>query len=150
MTIQQALVSPRLSIENELIINLKNGDSGGSIGVYNSKSTFSDHQPYVIESREGVDVIVHNFHFLSEVRRQLSGTITDSFFGPAEQTHYDNYLDYVDGVVIFTGDELLLVEALDLWLIEEVQEIDQPVITREYNRATHPWRKLDLTAEQEI
>ena len=150
MTIRGALLAPKLSAENELVLNLINGASGGTRAVYAAKERLTVHTPYVLEVQDGTTLILHNFHFLSEMRRQLSGvvTATTTKFSKAEQTHYDNYLAYVDGTP-FIGNELLLVEALDFWLTEEVQNNEHAAITRDYDRSTHPWRKLDLTNTQE-
>ncbi len=142
MTIQEALHSPHFSIPNEMILDLRNDVSAGTAGVYLGKSVTHEHQPYVIETIDSVKIIVHNFHFLSEMRRQLSGDVEYSKFSVEEQAHYDDYISYVDGTV-FTGDKLLLVEALDLWLVDETRLITHPKVTRNYEKGINPWRKLD-------
>jgi len=142
MTIQEMLLAPRGSSVNELILNLRNDVSAGTAGVYIAKAILGEHLPYLFETRDTTTVLIHNFHFLAETRRQLAGTATEYNFSPKEQLHYDNYIMYSDGEVL-TGEDLVAVTALDKWLVDEVQDKEQLVPTRVYEKGVHPWRKFE-------
>lgn len=119
------------------VADLLNCTSAASAGVYVSKTLFKQHAPYSIS--EG-DVVILHTHFIREVRRQLSGVITASDFNDDEQYVYDNYVLEVNGGVYDNSIQAIL-DALDFWLIEEVQNNEHPTPDRTYDDA-HPWMKI--------
>lgn len=141
------MTSPEYKTKS-IITDLCNGVSLGTNGVYVTKGLFDEHKPYVLENNEDLTgkIIVFNYHFLKELRRQLSGEITFSQFSPAEQNLYDMYVKYLNGEDYNTNLQVMLDE-LDFWLTEEIQGHTHPTITRGYTD-THPWWKI-LTREIE-
>ena len=125
-------------VSESLVDNWLNGPSASSVGVYTSKSLFKEHLPYSLEDDATV-VVLHN-HFIREVRRHLSGVTTDSRFSPEEQLVYDNYILELNGGIYDTSIQAVL-DAVDFWLVEEVQEHTHRSVDRTYS-ATHPWMKV--------
>ena len=119
----------------------ENRISIGTAGAYMAKMAFREHAPYYREYTEGVLSILPAYHFLKEVRRQLSGTVTDSTFSDIEEAFYKEYQEYVAGTVK-TGEILLAVETFDKWLMDELQGNEHPTLNRDYT-PTHKWMKLE-------
>ena len=131
-------------VQDGIQADLCNASSASSISVYISKSYFSEHRPYMVES----SAIVFNSHFIKELRRQLSGEITFNRFSPEEQFLYDSYVAYINEIEYDSRLETALNE-LDFWLVEEVQNNPHPTITRKYSD-THPWMKIKTRIIEEI
>ena len=128
--------------------DIANKISAGSASAYVTKLLFEEHMPYMRSyDTEGNKTIFINFHFLFELRKQMSGEVSEeeSYFSPYEKTFYDEYIDWLDG----NTKEFELLEALevlDFWLIEEVQGHDHPQVSRDYTD-THKWVKLTERVE---
>ena len=120
--------------------DLSNKMALGSAGVYMSKASLRDGSPYYRQYIDGVLFLIPTHHFLKELRRQLSGEVTESYFGEIEQLFYEEYIDWLDGGI--KEDELLLaVVTLDKWLTDEVMNVAHPELIREYS-SVHKWMKL--------
>ena len=122
--------------------DLSNRISLGSASVFVAKELTKESLPYYRERTDGVVTsILPQYHFLSELRKQLSGEVTVSEFSVEEETFYTEYQEYTEGVV--KTDELLLaIEALDKWLVDEVTGVAHPELIRDYG-STHQWVKLE-------
>jgi len=134
MTIQQALHLPHDHPYNEQILDLQNKTSGNTAAIFMGKSGTKEHVPFVVEA--GVTKL--NFHYIKEVRHLLSEEVTTNAFSHSEQMEYDKFLNYMDN-----GVETLEALLLEQWLLDEIQGITHPTITREYKKGVHPWRILD-------
>lgn len=101
----------------------------GTAAAYSAKSILSLHTPFIIYTNtDNIRVVSLDFHFVSELRRQLSGEAVAGF-SPKEQQFYTDYQTWVDGGTISNADTLLAVQALDLWLIEEVQLLEPKLMS---------------------
>lgn len=121
--------------------DLQNLTSIGTTAVYTAKVLFRENTPYELEYTEGSMIIVFNIAFLKELRRQLSGVATSSNFVPKSQIVYDQYLLYIDGIIPQDEIDALVMEALDKWIVDEVQELEHPHASRIFNE-THKWYKI--------
>ena len=122
--------------------DVENKISIGTAGIYAAKDIFKDSSPYYREYSDGVLIVLISYHFLVEVRRQMSGDVLleDSKFSPAEELFYSEYIKYINGDVK-EGEVLLAVDALDKWFVDEIQVIPHPELNRTYS-STHKWMKL--------
>lgn len=102
---------------------------GHTASIYNAKTITNSTFPFTTRVGDGPGGIVYLFDhkFLSEMRRQFSGTIEYSHFNPNEQALYDSFVNWVDGEVYDTR-LTAAVEALDKWLVDEVDNIPQASI----------------------
>jgi len=128
--------------QNGLLADLCNGISTGTNSVYVSKGIFDEHRPYSLENNEDHTghIVVFHYHFLKELRRQLSVEIEFSQFSPVEQFLYDNYVAYATSEEYNVNIQDAL-DALDYWLIEELQGHSHPTVTRSYDDS-HKWWKI--------
>ena len=121
--------------------DLKNGVSFASGSVHASTNVLKDYVPYSRDYDEnGVSTIFFNFHFLKELRRQLSGTTTESYFSPIEQSFYDDWNEWTSGAEK-SGELAKALEALDQWLLNEVTGVENPLVSRIYEKS-HKWRRI--------
>jgi len=125
--------------------DLSNKVSLGTAAVFISKSSFDEHIPYSREydNTTGLLTIYMNYHFIKEVRRQLSVDVPaeESKFSPEEEVLYTEYAGWTD-LGAGAGEHLLAFTALDKWLVDEVMDELHPVLDRTYDK-THKWRKTD-------
>ena len=126
--------------------DLENKISIGTAGAFLARDLFKESTPYYKEYDDTGLVIYITYHFLRELRRQLSGDIVDgtSTFSHEEASFYNEYQEWADGVVK-AGELLQAIETLDAWLIDELQGNAHHILNRDYS-VTHPWRKT-LTRE---
>ena len=126
----------------KFIGDVENKVSIGSTGVFNSRDLFKDSLPYYKNDELTALEVIPSYHFIRELRRQLSGIIETgtSGFGPIEEVFYKDYIEHVDGDTKY-DETLIAVLALDKWLVDEVTGTLHPAIDREYTD-THPWMKL--------
>ena len=136
--------------QNGMIADLCNGISTGTNSAYVAKGLLDEHTPYILENNEDntAMIIVFHYHFLKELRRQLTGEITFSQFSPVEQDLYDNYIAYTNGeeYTVHLQDAL---DVLDFWLVEEIQNHTHPIVTRSYD-SDHKWWKIEERIIEEI
>lgn len=124
-------------------------DSGvvlGTAAVYLGKTLLKQHMPYVIYTDELLNkVVTLEFHFIAELRRQLSGEVTTetSEFNTIETDLFTSYQLWVDGGVISDPNTLLVIEALDLWLVQEVQLLASMLLTPCKSTNTVPKIKIE-------
>ena len=140
MTVNGALYGGTLNPVSR-IGDLENTISIGTAGAFLARDLFKESIPYYKEYNDTGLVIYITYHFLRELRRQLSGNIVDgtSTLSPEETTFYNEYQEYQDGV-IKQGELLLACISLDTWLVDEVQGKAHPILDRDYS-ITHPWSK---------
>lgn len=126
----------------KFIGDVENKVSIGSTGVFNSRDLFKDSVPYYKNDELSSLEVIPSYHFIRELRRQLSGDIAPgtSNFSPVEEVFYTDYNEYVDGIVK-DGETLVAVMALDKWLVDELTGTLHPALDRSYTD-THPWMKL--------
>lgn len=129
--------------------DLQNLTSIGTTAVYTAKVLFRENTPYEIEYIKGSMIIVFNIAFLKELRRQLSGEAVSSNFVPKSQIVYDQYLLYIDGIIPQDEIDALVVEALNKWIVDEVQELEHPYASRVFSE-THKWNKLTEETDQDF
>lgn len=127
--------------------DVKNKISLASAGVYISKGAFKEDNPYYREYQNGILVALPSYHFLTELRRQLSGEVLpeDSMFSPEEVIFYTEYAEWTEGISK-EGELLIALEALDQWIEDELMGIVHPILNRDYE-STHKWSKLDEREE---
>ena len=110
------------------------------------KSIFTEHVPYMVQPTEdGLSTeVVFNYHFLKTFRRWLAGVVEvgDEFMSPRELVLLRDYNAYADETIIFVGDKLLVVEALDKWIVDELVGTTQTTVERDYEE-THSWRNTE-------
>ena len=146
MTVNGALYGATLD-PIKRIGDLENVVSISTAGVFLARDLFKESVPYYREYNDGVLEIYITYHFLRELRRQLSGDIEidTSTFSPEEDTFYLEYQEYTEGITKY-GELLLALDTLDKWLVDELQGITHPTLERDYS-ATHKWNK---TAVREV
>jgi len=121
--------------------DLENVISIQTAAVYGAKDLFKESSPFYKEyNTDGFDMFI-TYHFLTEMRKQLSGDIEDgvSNFGKVELQFYTDYNEWVDGTSK-SGDLLVAILKLDKWLVDEIQELDHPTVERSYDE-NHKWNK---------
>jgi hypothetical protein len=102
----------------------------GTASTYSAKTLLAKHIPFTIHTDLlGDRIITLNFHFVVEVRRQLSGEVISSEFSASEEAFYSMYNTWVDGGLVEDTDTLLAVTALDLWLVEELQLLSPSLLS---------------------
>jgi hypothetical protein len=121
--------------------DLENRISIGTAGVYLAKDFTKDSSPYTRGTIEGVLTVYPSYHFLIELRRHLSGDVLIPNFSPAEELFYSQYQGYTEGV-LYIGELLVALDALDKWLTDEVSGVAHPELTRSFS-TTHKWYKLE-------
>ena len=133
----------RDTVSNSRIGDKENRISTGTFAVYIAKSAYREHHPYYKDYTDNILTLLPTYHFLSELRRQFSGTIAsnESMFSQEEQIIYDAYNDWVFGGV-YEGEVLQALETIDKWLVDEIQQLDHPELNRDYT-STHKWSKLE-------
>ena len=146
MTIAEALGSARGGRHREMVTNLQNGVSPGTAGVLASKDALHKGTPFIREGLQDITTIVHVPEFITKVVRRFTGREDGSRFSKEEQEHYDMYINYMDGGEVADRD-LPAIKALDEWMSAEIRGEEHPEITRDFDKSTHPWRKLDLTGK---
>ena len=122
--------------------DLRNVVSIGSKAAYDARVMVKSGVPYYrMYDSDKVLTLGMTHHFITELRRQLSGTIdTPSMFSVEEEALYTKYLKWVDGEVL-TGEDLLAATTVDKWITDEVMGVTHPIITRGYP-VDHPWYKV--------
>lgn len=97
----------------------------------------------------GDPIVVINLHFLAEVRRHLSGVEAPntSTFSPSEAALWNSYIDYLNDIPTGTISTDIL-EALDNWLVNEINMMEHPIIEREY-MDSHKWNKTNEHSHEE-
>jgi len=127
--------------------DLENTISLGTAAAYKARDLFRESEPYYKQYDENGTLIIYpTYHFLRELRRQLSGEATDTgAFSPAEITFYKEFIEYQEGVSK-TGTLLLALETLDNWLVDEIQENIHPELDRDYT-SDHKWSKRETRDE---
>lgn len=142
-----SLVSCRGALKGGSLKNLSRyGDkqnrlSIGTASVFISKGAFREGSPYYKQYVGDVVEIIPTYHFLLELRRQLTGEVVDSRFSDVEELFYTEYKEWNDGVVK-EGLVLQAIETLDTWLIDELMGNVHPQLNRDYG-STHKWNKLE-------
>ena len=146
MTVNGALYGGTLNPISR-IGDLENTISIGTAGAFLARDLFKESAPYYKEYDDNGLTVFITYHFLRELRRQLSGDIVDgtSTFSPEEIRFYNEYQEYSNGVTK-SGELLLAFEALDTWLVDELMGVGHTTVNRGYS-ISHPWRK---TLEREI
>ena len=121
----------------------RNTISLATAGAYIARGIFKESIPFYREYTDNVLRLHPTYHFLTELRRHLSGEVLpeDSNFSPLEVNIYNEYVEWLDGVVK-VGETLQAVETIDKWLTDEIMEIEHPKLNRDYT-STHPWMKID-------
>lgn len=143
MTVNGALYGATLKPKSRYG-DVQNKISLGSAAAFLAKDRFKENNPF---SRQYDDLgnlsIYINLHFITEVRRQLSGTeeAGTSTFSPEELTFWNEFIEYQNDVVK-TGELLQALEALDDWLVDEVMGVAHGDLNRDF-ATTHKWRKTD-------
>lgn len=129
--------------------DIANVMSIGTAGVFLARDLFKESVPYYREYNDGVLEIYITYHFLREIRRQLSGDIEEgtSTFSREEIAFWNEYQEFSEDVVK-TGELLLALQTLDQWFIDEIQVIKHPRLERSYSD-THPWRKTEVRDQDE-
>lgn len=128
------------------------GDSSNRISVASaavslSKAQFKANSPYYMAVVNDDLILYPTFHFLKELRRQLSGNVLgdESLFSDTEQLLYEQYQEWAYDTSTYSDSNdqelVLALETLDKWLVDEVQNITHPELNREY-KDIHPWVKL--------
>lgn len=111
----------------------------GNYGVHIAKSIFRNHLPYSISGGyNNVYTIDFDFHFIKNLRRVLSGVTGNTQFSKEEQVLYEKYVAYLSEDVEYVGRELAVLDALDSWLVMEVEELPHDEMPRSYS-AEVPW-----------
>lgn len=123
--------------------DLENKISIGTAGAYLARSLVRESVPYYREYNDNGLVIYITYHFLTELRRQLSGTISEgsSNLSHEEEAFYSEYRDWSEGADK-VGELLLAVQTLDEWIIDELTGIAHPELNRDYT-VNHKWRKTE-------
>lgn len=117
-----------------------NGASAHTLAGYVAKDLFKEHMPYYKEFDETGEVPFITYHFLKEIRRQLSGESAYTVFSPEELSFYEAYVDYNDSINSSITIEQKALEVLDKWLVDEITGAPHLVIDRTFS-PTHKWNK---------
>lgn len=127
--------------------DLANKVSTTTSGAYIAKSLFGTHTPYIWQSVDDMEdkIVVFHFHFIVEMRRQLSGDIVSSKFSTDEQYLYDEYSAYIMEEAYDTALDPILI-ALDFWIVQEIRGLTHPEIERDFNEK-HSWKQLLQTRD---
>jgi len=110
-------------------------------GVAIAKSLTYRHEPYVTvgDSVYG-RTIEFNFHFIKMLRRVLSGVTGDTRLSIPEQKVYTRYIEWVNDEVAITDPlEIYVLEELDKWLMDEIQNKEHIKMLRSYTKENQ-WR----------
>jgi len=115
----------------------------GTVAAYATGTLVREHAPYNREyAEDGTLTIIPTYHFIAELRRQLSGDIVvgTSGFSAAEEQFYKDYVEWVDGTTKY-GEILVAVVVTDVWLTDEVSLLPHAAVNRDYEE-WNPWMKL--------
>ena len=136
-------MQPGTIVQSGQRANLCNGTSPSTTGVYITKTLFDEHFPYVEELSEDINgkIIIFNYHFIKEARRQFSIDVIYSQFSAGEQDFYNRYIEYVNGNAVYSLATKAVFDEFDFWLVEEILGNVHPTLTREYS-AVHKWKKI--------
>ncbi len=124
--------------------DLENKISIGTAGAFLARDLFKESTPYYREYAEDGTLIPRpTYHFLRELRRQLSGDAEEgtSTYSPKEILFFNKYIAHVNETEVFTGEDLLALQELDKWIIDELTNTPHEQINREYS-PTHKWAKI--------
>ena len=123
--------------------DVQNKISIGTASAHIAKNYFKESSPYYREyDAEGNLEVIPTWHFLVELRRQLSGCGAEgtSTFSPEEKVFYEEFQEWQMGVTKY-GELLIALEYLDDWLVDEITGTAHPELNRDYSES-HPWYKI--------
>lgn len=120
----------------------ENTISLSTAGAFLAADMFKENSPYYKEYNDGVLEVIPTWHFLIELRRQLSGDIEEgtSTFSPKEKKFFEDFQLWQLGT-IYNGEYLTALEYLDDWIIDELTGAIHPTLQRDYGD-NHKWNKI--------
>jgi len=117
-------------------------------GVSLAKNIFRDNLPYVFVGDHKFEYSINfGFHFISSLRRVLSGVTGDTRFSKTENSLYNDFIDWSSGDKNFTGEREVILEELDSWLVNEIQGLPHSQMTRNYALSTSVWNNYGKEKE---
>ena len=112
-----------------------------NFGVSVAKNLTFNNIPYKVVGNPTIgQTISFNFHFVKNLRRVLSGVTGDTRLSISEQRVYTRYIEWVNDEVAITDPlEIYVLEELDKWLMDEIQNKEHIKMLRSYTKENQ-WR----------